>query len=153
MDNEKLCYLKFPYITHCTEHCIMDDYETCQHGAMYSMHNNQQFSTGAQRAVEVGRGRPELIPPRALLAWSRTCEEGAAKYGDRNWEKGIPMSNLLGHALTHLIMFQIGDTSEDHLGHAMWNVGAMIEELEKISEGLLPESLDDIPRPTLRILK
>lgn len=93
-----------------------------------------QFTTGAQRcpdnaATGIGSKFPprfDLISPIALRRWAETYGEGAPKYGDYNWTKGIPMRNCLDHALAHLSMWMRGDTSEDHLAHAMWNIGTMI---------------------------
>jgi len=48
--------------------------------------------------------------------------EGAEKYGERNWEKGMPVKFLLNHALAHIYEFLAGDRSEDHLGHAAANL-------------------------------
>lgn len=42
--------------------------------------------------------------------------EGAQKYGDRNWE-GLPIDNVLNHAIRHIYLYLEGDRSEDHLGH------------------------------------
>ena len=36
-----------------------------------------------------GKLRYDLIPPRALEALAYVYTIGAAKYSDRNWEKGI----------------------------------------------------------------
>lgn len=92
-----------------------------------------QFATGAQRCPDnaaAGSGqfppRFDLISPIALRRWAETYGEGAPKYGDNNWTKGIPMRNCLDHAIAHLSMWMRGDTSEDHLAHAMWNIGTMI---------------------------
>lgn len=48
-------------------------------------------------------------------------KEGAKKYGAHNYLKGFPVSDLLNHALRHLFM-STHDGSEDHLGHALWNL-------------------------------
>jgi hypothetical protein len=58
--------------------------------------------------------------------WAMACAEGAKKYGDYNWEKGMPVSDMLNHGIRHLYMWLNGDRSEDHLGHAMWNVAGAI---------------------------
>lgn len=55
-----------------------------------------------------------------------TCHEGAVKYGDYNWEKGMPVSEMLNHAIPHLLIALDGKSTEDDLGHALWNLfGAM----------------------------
>ena len=67
-----------------------------------------------------------------LSAYARTMHEGAAKYGERTWEKGIPEANLKNHAINHLIKYLEGDKTEPHLDHLMWNVLTIIHfrELE-----------------------
>jgi hypothetical protein len=86
----------------------------------------QTFTSGANRAEEPTAARYDLIPLAGLDALAETCAEGAAKYGISNWKKGIPSSNLMNHALTHLRRYLGGDASEDHLAHAAWNILVMI---------------------------
>lgn len=88
-----------------------------------------KFDSGAVRSTDADAVRFDLISPIALEAWAKTCAEGAAKYGDFNWEKGMPAHDLLNHALRHIYKFLGGDRSEDHLGHALWNVGGAIHSL------------------------
>jgi hypothetical protein len=61
--------------------------------------------------------RFDLIPPTALLAVAKAMGEGGKKYGDWNWQ-GLPMENLLNHAMRHIVLYMEGDRDEDHLGHA-----------------------------------
>jgi hypothetical protein len=90
-----------------------------------------QFTTGAVRCAGVageGDGYPlryDLISIPAMRRWARTMGEGATKYADRNWEKGIPASNLVNHLLAHVYAWLDGDHTEDHLGHAMFNLAAL----------------------------
>lgn len=71
--------------------------------------------------------RYDLVSPWMIESLAKTFAEGAAKYGDQNWRKGLPFSNLLNHTMNHLVKYAMGDTSEPHLDHAFWNIGAMIE--------------------------
>lgn len=87
------------------------------------------FDTGATRSSDAEATRFDLISPIALDAWARTCAEGARKYGDHNWEKGIPAHDLLNHAIRHIYLFLEGDQSENHLAHALWNIGGAIHSL------------------------
>jgi len=72
-------------------------------------------------------------------------ENGALKYGDRNWEKGQPLSRYLDSALRHLMRFLAGHRDEDHLAAARWNIGALIHTEELIRRGDLPRELNDLP--------
>lgn len=103
------------------------------------------FNSGAVRDNRAGKGRYDLISPFALKRLAMTMEEGAIKYGDRNWEKGMPQSRLFDSAIRHLLQYMMGYEDEDHLGHAMFNVMAMTHNDELIADGLLPYELDDRP--------
>lgn len=110
--------------------------QTC--GACYSRINsglvNQRPEVevnahGAKRQPGVAgskEARYDLLSPIALRRWAETFAEGAAKYGDHNYLRGFPVSVLMNHALAHLNQYMAGDTSEDHLAHAFWNIGAII---------------------------
>jgi len=107
-----------------------------------------QFSTGAQRSSDAESTRYDLITPIGLAAVARACAEGAEKYSDFNWEKGMPAHDALNHAIRHLYMFLGGDRSEEHLGHAAWNVMAAIHSLElwpELNEGTLRSGLCEPP--------
>lgn len=93
-----------------------------------------KFSTGAVRSSDAEATRYDLISPIGLEAVARTCAEGAAKYSDYNWEAGMPVHDLLNHAIRHIYRYLAGDRSEDHLPHAAWGLLAAIH-----SEALWPE--------------
>ena len=80
------------------------------------------FSSGAVRGSDAEDVRFDLITPVGLRRLAETCAEGAKKYGDHNWERGIPASVMLNHAIRHLVLWLQGDVSEDHLAHAAWNI-------------------------------
>lgn len=76
----------------------------------------------------------------ALRLMAETQHEGNVRYGVGNWRKGIPVSNLFSHAIEHILKIQNGDISENHLGHALWN-------LEKAAHFIAtrPDLIDVIP--------
>lgn len=92
------------------------------------------YSTGAERSADRKEERYDLISPIGLKALARTYAEGAKKFGAYNWENGMPAGDLLNHAIAHLYMWLGGDRSEDHLGHAAWNVLGAIHSVEKWPE-------------------
>lgn len=106
----------------------------------------RSFGTGAVRDAAEGKGRFDLLPPYALLAFARQMERGAAKYDARNWEQGIPASVFVNSAMRHLLKALAGFDDEPHLDAAIWNVGCLIETLERVKRGLLPAELDDLPK-------
>jgi len=88
------------------------------------------FSTGAVRSKDAEGARFDLVSPIGLRRVAETCREGADKYGDYNWEKGMPINDLLNHALQHIYNYLSGDRSEDHLGHAGWGLMAAMHSEE-----------------------
>lgn len=107
-----------------------------------------KYESGAVRSSDAEGTRYDLISPIGLAAVAAACAEGAAKYGDYNWEKGMPANDMLNHAIRHLYLFLGGDRSEDHLGHAAWNVMAAIHSLEvwpELNEGTLRKGFYEAP--------
>ena len=100
----------------------------------------EEFATGAVRDTREGKGRFDLISPFALMRLARWYQEGAKKYSERNWEKGINFSRYLDSAFRHLTKFLMGMEDEDHLAAAAWNIFAIMhhQELGEIH-------LDDLP--------
>ena len=60
--------------------------------------------------------------PTAILAVSQHFEEGAKKYGEWNWQKGIPTHCYLDSAIRHLLKWERGDDDEPHDRAFLWNV-------------------------------
>lgn len=89
--------------------------------------NNYTFPTGAVRYPV--NTRYDLISPYALERLAQTYNEGAVKYGDNNWRKGLPFSNILSHVMSHLVEYNKNtNAEEDHLAHALWGIAALIEQ-------------------------
>jgi len=105
----------------------------------------QNFDTGSVRDTNIGKGRFDLIAPYAMLRLAEHYENGALKYGDRNWELGQPLSRYLDSAMRHLTKVLMGLEDEDHLCAAAWNLLAVIETQKRIELGIVPEELDDLP--------
>ena len=88
-----------------------------------------RYTTGAVRNGDCEDVRYDLISPIGLEALARTYAEGAAKRGRNNWENGMPVNDLLNHAIAHIYKFLAGDREEDHLPHAAWNILGAIHSL------------------------
>lgn len=72
----------------------------------------------------------DMDAPNFLLGLWRVAEtyaEGAKKYSDHNWRKGMPFSQTLNHVIKHIVQWAGGDESEDHLAHAAWGLMAVME--------------------------
>lgn len=111
----------------------------------------QAFTTGSVRDTQEGKGRFDLISPIALERIAKHYENGAKKYGDRNWEKGQPLGRYLDSALRHINKFREGHRDEDHLCAAIWNLMGIIHTESQILRGNLPAELNDLvgylPKP------
>ena len=58
----------------------------------------------------------------AMLEVARHYEDGCRKYGERNWEKGIPLHCYIDSGVRHYIKFLRGDTDEPHDRAVLWNM-------------------------------
>ncbi len=105
----------------------------------------EEFDTGSLRDTRIGKGRFDLISPFVLERDAKHLENGARKYGDRNWEKGQPLSRYYDSAMRHMNKYMMGYCDEDHLAAARWNIAALMHTEYMISIGRLPEELDDLP--------
>ena len=113
----------------------MSDYTKVQDSG-----ERRQFGTGAVRDMRTGKGRFDLIPPKAMFRLAVHFENGSVKYGDRNWQKGIPISSFIDSALRHIFCYMDGQDTEDHLTAAMWNIACAIHTEEELPE------MQDLPK-------
>ena len=65
-----------------------------------------------------------------LLEVAKHFEEGAAKYGDNNWQKGIPTDCYMDSALRHYLKYKRGDNDEPHDRAFVWNIMCCIWEVD-----------------------
>lgn len=94
----------------------------------------REYDTGAVRSADCEQTRYDLITPIGLRRLAETYAEGAAKFGQFNWENGMPVTDLLNHAIAHIYKFLGGDRGEDHLAHAAWNLLGAIHSMEQWPE-------------------
>lgn len=57
-----------------------------------------------------------------LLEVSKHFEEGAKKYGEHNWQKGIPTKCYIDSAVRHYLKHLRGDKDEPHDRAFIWNI-------------------------------
>ena len=64
----------------------------------------------------------QFLPARSMFAAARVALQGARKYhetvNDRNYLK-IPVEEHISHCIQHLYAYLAGDTTDDHIAHAM----------------------------------
>ena len=63
---------------------------------------------------------------QCILEVSKQYEDGANKYGEHNWEKGIPVHCYLDSGIRHLLKFLAGYTDEPHDRAFIWNMLGLI---------------------------
>jgi len=107
---------------------------------------DEVFKSGSRRDSNDGRGRFDLIPPWPLIRLAKHYENGAKKYGDRNWERGQPISRYINSIFRHLVKYIGGDRKEDHMAAIAWNAFAIIDHEERLTRGLIdPKIVNESP--------
>lgn len=69
-----------------------------------------------------------------LLETAKQYENGARKYGERNWEKGIPTHSFIDSALRHYTKVCAGWTDEPHKAAFVFNMLGYVWTLENKPE-------------------
>lgn len=81
--------------------------------------------------------RMGVHPCTAILELAKHYEDGAKKYNERNWEKGIPLHCYIDSGVRHYLKHMRGDRDEPHDRAFLWNMfGAIWTHLNK------PELID-----------
>ena len=68
--------------------------------------------------------------PTMLLEVAKHFEDGAKKYGENNWQKGIPVHCYIDSAVRHYLKWLRGDTDEPHDRAFVWNLMCCIWEVD-----------------------
>lgn len=63
--------------------------------------------------------RFDLIDGPALFEMAKVLDEGAKKYGDKNWRRIPDVETHLNHLISHAYAYLGGDRSDEHLSHIM----------------------------------
>lgn len=75
--------------------------------------------------------------PTMILEVSKHFEDGAKKYGEYNWQKGIDEGSYINSGVRHYLKWLRGDQDEPHDRAFVWNMLCLIwtvnhrEELKK----------------------
>jgi hypothetical protein len=85
-----------------------------------------------------------------ILAIAEAAQIGSDKYGYRNWEKGLRYSTSYASLMRHLLAWWQGEDIDPesnlpHTYHIAWNAHALVEQERRITDGTLPDELDDRP--------
>ena len=61
-------------------------------------------------------------PQTMLLEVAKHFEDGAKKYGEHNWQKGLPVRCYINSAIRHYLKWLRGDKDEPHDRAFCWNI-------------------------------
>ncbi len=87
-----------------------------------------QFTTNGNpghlyRVLDEAPGRLRLGDRQNMyLEVAKHFEEGAKKYGENNWQKGLPLNCYIDSAVRHYLKYLHGDKDEPHDRAFCWNV-------------------------------
>lgn len=85
---------------------------------------------------------PNRLKYSIILEVSKHYEEGAKKYAERNWEKGIPLHCFIDSAIRHFIKLSRGDSDEPHDRAFVWNILGAIWTHTHFTQANNPEIFD-----------
>ena len=68
--------------------------------------------------------------PNLILEVSMHYKQGAEKYGERNWEKGIPLHSYIDSGVRHFLKHIDGQIDERHDRAFVWNMLGAIWTME-----------------------
>ena len=90
--------------------CLDETKSTCERYA-YALDAIRQFAIITESTIA-----------NLMLEVAVHYEEGAKKYGERNWEKGLPAWCFIDSAVRHLLKYLDGRTDERHDRAFVWNM-------------------------------
>lgn len=73
-------------------------------------------------------------PYSMFLEVSIHFEQGAKKYGENNWQKGIPVQCYIDSAIRHYLKYERGDKDEPHDRAFVWNILCAIWTIDNMPE-------------------
>ena len=99
---------------------------------------------GTGKRYNKGKNRLDLVPISLIRSVGEVLTKGAAKYDDRNWEKGMLYTVVYASLLRHLTDWFDGDNIDSesglhHMAHVACNAAFLIEYANTCPE------LDDRP--------
>ena len=84
---------------------------------MFVASDNCDYLYSAIRCADIFKDDATMF-----LEVSKHFEEGAKKYGENNWQKGIPTHCYIDSAIRHYLKYLRGDTDERHDRAFCWNL-------------------------------
>lgn len=91
------------------------------HINLFQQYGQEHYLFGALN--EFSKKQPEWHDRfTMILEVAKQFEDGAVKYGDDNWRKGIPVRCYIDSAVRHYLKFLRGDQDEPHDRAFCWNI-------------------------------
>lgn len=90
--------------------------------------------TSLWRAIELFCNVESLNIYEMLLEVSKQYEDGAAKYGERNWELGQPLHVYIDSGVRHYLQYLGGYADEPHDRAFVWNMLGALWTHENLPE-------------------
>lgn len=87
---------------------------TCLYDVLYKFSNERYNGEYINSSFEASADM--------LLDVAKHFEEGAKKYGENNWKKGMPVQCYIDSAIRHYLKVIRGDTDECHDRAFVWNI-------------------------------
>ena len=106
----------------------------------------ETFASGAVRDSAEGKPRPDLLSAFALERIGDWLMLGSLKYAENNWMAGMNYSRVAASLHRHLMKYMQNDRSEDHLAAIVVNASFLMHYDTMIERGVLPASLNDLPK-------
>ncbi len=89
-------------------------------------HHGQQKNEPAWKQ-DGGKPRMDLIAPEMLTATANVLAFGAAKYDERNWEKGMSWGRCFGAMMRHMWAWWGGEKADAETGYShLWHAAACL---------------------------
>lgn len=87
----------------------------------------KKFTDGGGKRFNKGKLRYDLVHPKAHEDMVSVLTDGAIKYCERNWERGMPWTTVLQSLKRHIAAFESGEdydpeSNKLHMAHAACNV-------------------------------
>ena len=98
-----------------------------------AMRQDMEAAGVTMRQYESDEEKKKACLANMMLEVSKLYEAGAIKYGENNWQKGMPVSVYLDSGLRHYFKTLRGDTDEPHWRGFVWNLLCAMWTVDNIS--------------------
>ena len=115
---------------HMNDGCLTEIYKFEVNGSANHLYQTLNLFSYEYGGVTGDVSEDRAAYARMYLEVSKHFEEGAKKYGEHNWQKGIPINCYIDSAVRHYLKFVAGYTDESHDRAFVWNILCCIWETD-----------------------